>query len=204
MLCFKQKLTVHRGNLLADASLFDPDLKVVGVENYIRTFNHLYDHQYRYEQDTTRRNKSRRCDESDIDEYGRNISLRRPDIASVKAQGYPPNDLQMFLDCKERIVSHPNLLEMCNLGASMTAAYSWTKHSHDRKTDERYRKLERRAATLVEDWDDEGQTHDGEPANVHGARMRFELEVVLKSTRTILKEVSKKGHLGANGGVRDS
>ncbi|KAE8446709.1 hypothetical protein EG329_011753 [Mollisiaceae sp. DMI_Dod_QoI] len=175
----------HRGNLLADASLFDPELKIPDVKNYIQTFNHLYD------PDAGRVSRPKQIQASQCDDLeSEEVSIDAPDS---KSRPHNVHDIDEFQKCKDSIISHPNLLEIYNLRASMISCHAWTKFSHDKKADERYSKLEKRAISLVQEWDHECVSKEEEDVSaICGAKMKFEFEVILTGMRVALKETVKK------------
>lgn len=59
----------------------------------------------------------------------------------------------------------------------MTACYSWTRYSHNKKADERYRKLERKAVALIEGWDEDEDEEMGCGGEIEcGREMDVEVE----------------------------
>ncbi|KUJ13080.1 uncharacterized protein LY89DRAFT_785593 [Mollisia scopiformis] len=178
----------HRGNMVADASLFDPELEIRSARDQIRTFNYLYNANPSWPADTPQRSRS-----SSFDATQTTISLSNADVSFLDTEPHVANydDLRKFQACSDAIVSHPKLLEVRNIKASMIAYHSWTKYSHSKKADERFRKLERKAAKLIERWEEEYGIEDG-GTNVQSKREQ--LDALLKAMSAILKETVKKEH----------
>lgn len=154
----------YRGNLEADKGLFDPALKIEGVERWRGTLGYMY-----------------------------GIGQGRDGDELVKGiGGVCAGEVEVQNSGDGGKLFRSKRIQIHNLRASMTACYAWTEHSLDRKMDERYSKIEKRAFALLEAL--ESVEDDGPSPEVRSRELALELDVLLKRLERIMQGTVKREH----------